>query len=79
MSQLSFKDTHGNFLLLTWKSLSKKPFAPSVKAFVVLSGQQPPSSMAPTVLKSNSKMLVIGSTGGNMITAGMVSVSVPGQ
>ncbi|XP_040051386.2 gamma-glutamyltransferase 5a [Gasterosteus aculeatus] len=39
----------------------------------IFPGQQPPSSMAPTVLKSNSKMLVIGSTGGNMITAGMVS------
>ncbi|XP_037337263.2 gamma-glutamyltransferase 5a [Pungitius pungitius] len=39
----------------------------------IFPGQQPPSSMAPTVLKSNSKLLVIGSTGGNMITAGLVS------
>ncbi|XP_068560149.1 gamma-glutamyltransferase 5a isoform X1 [Cebidichthys violaceus] len=35
---------------------------------------QPPSSMAPTVLKSKSKTLVIGSTGGSMITTGMASV-----
>ncbi|KAM8885765.1 gamma-glutamyltransferase 5a isoform 1-T1 [Spinachia spinachia] len=42
----------------------------------IFPGQQPPSSMAPTVLRSNSKMLVIGSTGGNMITAAMVSTIV---
>uniref|UniRef100_A0A665T0X2 Gamma-glutamyltransferase 5a n=1 Tax=Echeneis naucrates TaxID=173247 RepID=A0A665T0X2_ECHNA len=34
---------------------------------------QPPSSMAPAVLKSPSKTLVIGSTGGNMITTGIAS------
>ncbi|XP_028269896.1 gamma-glutamyltransferase 5a [Parambassis ranga] len=36
-------------------------------------GEQPPSSMAPTVIKSQSKTLVIGSTGGSMITTGMAS------
>ncbi|XP_041644082.1 gamma-glutamyltransferase 5a [Cheilinus undulatus] len=36
-------------------------------------GEQPPSSMAPTVLKSRSKTLVIGSTGGSMITTGIAS------
>ncbi|XP_075960812.1 gamma-glutamyltransferase 5a [Anarhichas minor] len=40
----------------------------------IFPGQQPPSSMAPTVLKSKSKTLVIGSTGGNMITTAMASV-----
>ncbi|XP_054467219.1 gamma-glutamyltransferase 5a [Anoplopoma fimbria] len=39
-------------------------------------GQQPPSSMAPAVLKSKSKTLVIGSTGGGMITAGMASALI---
>ncbi|XP_040011096.1 gamma-glutamyltransferase 5a isoform X2 [Xiphias gladius] len=36
-------------------------------------GEQPPSSMAPAVLKSESKTLVIGSTGGSMITTGIAS------
>ncbi|KAM9360455.1 glutathione hydrolase 5 proenzyme-like [Symphorus nematophorus] len=36
-------------------------------------GEQPPSSMAPAVLKSQSKTLVIGGTGGGMITAGVAS------
>ncbi|XP_040897978.1 glutathione hydrolase 5 proenzyme-like [Toxotes jaculatrix] len=36
-------------------------------------GEQPPSSMAPAVLKSQSKTLVIGSTGGSMITTGIAS------
>lgn len=36
-------------------------------------GEQPPSSMAPAVLKSASRTLVIGSTGGSMITTGMAS------
>ncbi|XP_057687566.1 gamma-glutamyltransferase 5a [Corythoichthys intestinalis] len=39
----------------------------------LVAGDQPPSSMAPTVLKSKSKVLVIGSTGGSMITTGMAS------
>lgn len=39
----------------------------------IFPGEQPPSSMAPTVLKSRSKTLVIGSTGGSMITSGMAS------
>ncbi|XP_031593863.1 glutathione hydrolase 5 proenzyme-like [Oreochromis aureus] len=39
----------------------------------ILPGEQPPSSMAPVLLKSQSKTLVIGSTGGNMITTGMAS------
>ncbi|XP_078106362.1 gamma-glutamyltransferase 5a [Sander vitreus] len=40
----------------------------------IFPGEQPPSSMAPAVLKSQSKTLVIGSTGGSMITTGMASV-----
>ncbi|XP_061907682.1 gamma-glutamyltransferase 5a isoform X2 [Entelurus aequoreus] len=36
-------------------------------------GEQPPSSMAPTVLRSESKTLVIGSTGSTMITTAMAS------
>uniref|UniRef100_A0A8C6UJW4 Gamma-glutamyltransferase 5a n=1 Tax=Neogobius melanostomus TaxID=47308 RepID=A0A8C6UJW4_9GOBI len=36
-------------------------------------GEQPPSSASPTVLKSQSKTLVIGSSGGSMITTGMAS------
>lgn len=39
----------------------------------VFPGEQPPSSMAPTILKSESKTLVIGSTGGSMITTGIAS------
>ncbi|XP_029959888.1 gamma-glutamyltransferase 5a [Salarias fasciatus] len=39
----------------------------------IFPGEQPPSSMAPAVLKSQSKLLVIGSTGGGMITTGMAS------
>ncbi|XP_029294830.1 gamma-glutamyltransferase 5a [Cottoperca gobio] len=39
----------------------------------IFPGEQPPSSMSPTVLKSRSKTLVIGSTGGSMITTGMAS------
>ncbi|KAM9360699.1 gamma-glutamyltransferase 5a [Symphorus nematophorus] len=34
-------------------------------------GEQPPSSMAPAVLKSQSKTLVIGASGGDMITPAM--------
>ncbi|XP_008274899.1 gamma-glutamyltransferase 5a [Stegastes partitus] len=36
-------------------------------------GERPPSSMAPAVLKSQLKTLVIGSTGGSMITTGIAS------
>lgn len=36
-------------------------------------GEQPPSSASPAVLKSQSKTLVIGSSGGSMITTGMAS------
>lgn len=39
----------------------------------VFPGEQPPSSMAPAVLKSGRKTLVIGSSGGGMITTGMAS------
>ncbi|XP_061529028.1 gamma-glutamyltransferase 5a isoform X2 [Phycodurus eques] len=39
----------------------------------LFAGEQPPSSMSPTVLKSKSKVLVIGSTGSSMITTGMAS------
>ncbi|KAF7668995.1 hypothetical protein LDENG_00262200 [Lucifuga dentata] len=43
------------------------------KADQIFSGEQPPSSMSPAVLKSQSKTLVIGSSGGGMITTGMTS------
>ncbi|XP_034025322.1 gamma-glutamyltransferase 5a [Thalassophryne amazonica] len=39
----------------------------------IFPGEQPPSSMSPAVLKSDSKLLVIGSTGGSVITAGLAS------
>ncbi|XP_061841852.2 gamma-glutamyltransferase 5a isoform X1 [Nerophis lumbriciformis] len=39
-------------------------------------GEQPPSSMAPTVLRSKSKTLVIGSTGSTMITTAMASTII---
>ncbi|KAM7391680.1 hypothetical protein PAMP_022348 [Pampus punctatissimus] len=39
----------------------------------IFPGEQPPSSMAPAVLKSQTKTLVIGSTGGSMITTGIAS------
>ncbi|CAN9513511.1 unnamed protein product [Ophioblennius macclurei] len=42
----------------------------------IFPGEQPPSSMAPAVLKSPSKLLVIGSTGGGMITTGMASAII---
>uniref|UniRef100_A0A3Q4HCS0 Gamma-glutamyltransferase 5a n=1 Tax=Neolamprologus brichardi TaxID=32507 RepID=A0A3Q4HCS0_NEOBR len=46
------------------------------KSMLVLyfSGERPPSSMAPAVLKSQSKMLVIGGAGSTMITTGIASV-----
>ncbi|XP_077571275.1 gamma-glutamyltransferase 5a [Stigmatopora nigra] len=42
----------------------------------LVAGEQPPSSMAPTVLKSKSKVLVIGGTGGSMITTGVASAII---
>ncbi|KAG8012235.1 Glutathione hydrolase 5 proenzyme [Nibea albiflora] len=39
----------------------------------LITGEQPPSSMAPTVLKSPSKTLVIGGSGGSRITTGIAS------
>ncbi|XP_045891295.1 gamma-glutamyltransferase 5a isoform X2 [Micropterus dolomieu] len=39
----------------------------------IFPGEQPPSSMVPAVLKSKSKMLVIGASGGSMITTGIAS------
>ncbi|KAL3976162.1 amyloid beta A4 precursor protein-binding family A member 1 [Sarotherodon galilaeus] len=36
-------------------------------------GERPPSNMAPSVLKSQSKTLVIGGSGGSMITPGVAS------
>uniref|UniRef100_H3D1N6 Glutathione hydrolase n=1 Tax=Tetraodon nigroviridis TaxID=99883 RepID=H3D1N6_TETNG len=44
------------------------------RASRIVPGDRPPSSMAPSVLKSPSKTLVIGSTGGSMIPAAMVSM-----
>lgn len=43
------------------------------RAEIIYSGEQPPSSMAPAVLKSQSRTLVIGSSGGSMITTGIAS------
>uniref|UniRef100_A0A3Q3KRR9 Gamma-glutamyltransferase 5a n=1 Tax=Mastacembelus armatus TaxID=205130 RepID=A0A3Q3KRR9_9TELE len=43
------------------------------RADSIFPGEQPPSSMAPAVLKSESKTLVIGSSGGGMITTGIAS------
>ncbi|XP_059193283.1 gamma-glutamyltransferase 5a [Centropristis striata] len=42
----------------------------------IFPGEQPPSSMAPAVLKSQSRTLVIGSTGGGMITTGISSALI---
>uniref|UniRef100_A0A3B3VMA6 Gamma-glutamyltransferase 5a n=2 Tax=Poecilia latipinna TaxID=48699 RepID=A0A3B3VMA6_9TELE len=42
----------------------------------ILPGERPPSSMAPVVLKSESKTLVIGASGGNMITTGLASALI---
>ncbi|XP_042072019.1 glutathione hydrolase 5 proenzyme isoform X3 [Haplochromis burtoni] len=39
-------------------------------------GERPPSSMAPAVLKSQSKMLVIGGAGSTMITTGIASALI---
>ncbi|XP_038139266.1 glutathione hydrolase 5 proenzyme-like [Cyprinodon tularosa] len=36
-------------------------------------GERPPSSMAPSILKSKSNLLVIGGSGGKMITTGLAS------
>ncbi|XP_054906901.1 gamma-glutamyltransferase 5a [Poeciliopsis prolifica] len=42
----------------------------------VFPGERPPSSMAPVVLKSKSRTLVIGASGGGMITTGMASTLI---
>uniref|UniRef100_A0A1A7XQA0 Gamma-glutamyltransferase 5 n=1 Tax=Iconisemion striatum TaxID=60296 RepID=A0A1A7XQA0_9TELE len=39
-------------------------------------GERPPSSMAPIVLKSQSKILLIGGSGGSMITTGLASALI---
>uniref|UniRef100_A0A3Q3FSM8 Gamma-glutamyltransferase 5a n=1 Tax=Kryptolebias marmoratus TaxID=37003 RepID=A0A3Q3FSM8_KRYMA len=39
-------------------------------------GERPPSSMAPSVLKSKSKTLVIGASGGSFITTGIASTLI---
>lgn len=44
--------------------------------FLLFSGERPPSSMAPSVLKSPSKILLIGATGGTMITTAIASVRI---
>ncbi|KAM9544598.1 gamma-glutamyltransferase 5a [Salvelinus alpinus] len=41
------------------------------KADHIVAGEQPPSSMSPVVLQSKYKTLVIGGSGGSMITTGM--------
>ncbi|CAL8343319.1 unnamed protein product [Lota lota] len=40
------------------------------KAEHIVAGEQPPSSMSPTILKSKTKTLAIGASGGSMITTG---------
>ncbi|XP_056135624.1 gamma-glutamyltransferase 5a [Lampris incognitus] len=40
----------------------------------IVAGEQPPSSMSPVVMRSKSKTLVIGGSGGSMITTAMASV-----
>ncbi|XP_008415765.1 gamma-glutamyltransferase 5a [Poecilia reticulata] len=42
----------------------------------IFPGERPPSSMAPVVLKSKSRTLVIGASGGNMITTGLASALI---
>ncbi|XP_016529275.1 gamma-glutamyltransferase 5a isoform X2 [Poecilia formosa] len=42
----------------------------------IFPGERPPSSMAPVVLKSESKTLVIGASGGSMITTGLASALI---
>uniref|UniRef100_H2MI15 Gamma-glutamyltransferase 5a n=1 Tax=Oryzias latipes TaxID=8090 RepID=H2MI15_ORYLA len=44
------------------------------RADSILPGERPPSSMSPVVLRSKSKTLVIGGSGGSMITTAMASV-----
>ncbi|KAF6723581.1 Gamma-glutamyltransferase 5 [Oryzias melastigma] len=46
------------------------------RADSILPGERPPSSMSPVVMKSKSKMLVIGGSGGSMITTGMASALI---
>ncbi|KAM6965051.1 gamma-glutamyltransferase 5a [Aplochiton taeniatus] len=41
------------------------------KADNIVAGEQPPSSMAPSILKSKDQTLVIGGSGGSMITTGL--------
>ncbi|XP_039884410.1 glutathione hydrolase light chain 1-like isoform X2 [Simochromis diagramma] len=40
-------------------------------------GEQPPSSMAPVLLKSQLKTLVVGLTGGSMTSTGMALIGDP--
>ncbi|XP_075308124.1 glutathione hydrolase 5 proenzyme-like [Odontesthes bonariensis] len=42
----------------------------------IFPGERPPSSMSPAVLRSQSKTLVIGSSGGSMITTAMASTLI---
>ncbi|XP_032435238.1 glutathione hydrolase 5 proenzyme-like [Xiphophorus hellerii] len=42
----------------------------------IAKGEQPPSSMAPAVLKSKSRTLAIGASGGSMITTGIASALI---
>uniref|UniRef100_A0A3B5LLK5 Gamma-glutamyltransferase 5a n=1 Tax=Xiphophorus couchianus TaxID=32473 RepID=A0A3B5LLK5_9TELE len=42
----------------------------------IFPGEQPPSSMTPVVLKSKWKTLVIGASGGSMITTGLASALI---
>lgn len=44
--------------------------------FIVIAGQQPPSSMTPAILESKSGgLLVIGGSGGSMITSAVALVT----
>ncbi|XP_011477389.1 gamma-glutamyl transferase-like 1b isoform X1 [Oryzias latipes] len=46
------------------------------RADSILPGERPPSSMSPVVLRSKSKTLVIGGSGGSMITTAMASALI---
>ena len=76
--QPSFRSIYNHLLLVLFIDESRAVWL-SLRPFVVFAGEQPPSSMAPTVLKSPSKTLVIGSTGGSMITTGLASVRIQGN
>lgn len=65
----SFTEIHGDFIDCCFFSCHWKPLLYS-------SGEWPPSNMAPSVLKCKSRTLVIGGSGGSMITPAVASVNI---